>query len=176
MTSDPRGSSEGTIIGGKPRTGGDRFGLRRSSRDSIEPKVEEMPAQNLESPWQAGDDEPGAEYDRLREHLRGLGMSEDQIEGACNAARDDVRRRGSNGCDRHADDFLPKNRLQGGPGGRFGGERRATDWATPEEEASGKFLIDHGLDGRRHRGGADRQAIDSARKLMRRYCNRGLRL
>jgi hypothetical protein len=46
-------------------------------------------------------------------------------------------------------------------------ECRAVDHS--EEDPNNEYIIDHGLDARRRRGGRDRQAIDEARQLMRRF-------
>ena len=155
------------MLTGVARRGEDRFGLRRSSRDDIPPKIETMPEQNLSSGWRAEDDEPDDDgYERFRERMREHGLSEDEVEEACELARDHVRRRGANGRDKHADDFMPVNRVRGGAPGRFGGERpgrradggseveaaraytrqigeegerKAVDWATPEEELRANF-------------------------------------
>ena len=119
-------------------------------------------------------------------------MSEDEIEKACELARDhvicDMRRRSSNGKDR-----LPINRTQGGKGGHFGGERsgqradgageidgprdmrqideegerRAVDgFDIPSQEGSNNVVIE---DRARRRGGRDRQAIDEVHRLLRRF-------
>jgi hypothetical protein len=198
MRSDPRGEGGGgggEIEGGVPRRGMDRFGLRRSSKDSIEPKIEEMQEEVLG----ASDDEDDELYDPLREHLRKNGLDEESVERACELAKDHVRRRRSNGHDRHADDFLPKNHLgRSGPGGRFAGprdsqhasgesdvaasreymrqiyeegDRRAVDEAWENPNGSMEAIVDPGLDARRRRGGRDRQAVDSIHRLARRFGN-----
>ena len=46
MPSDPRGNTGGTLYGGNPRAGGDRFG---AAPFFIEPKIEEMPPEVLSS-------------------------------------------------------------------------------------------------------------------------------
>jgi hypothetical protein len=126
-----------------------------------------------------------------RKTLRKRGYDNDQIEEIVGMsqgqARDYLRRAKGR-------DQLPINRTQGGRGGHFGGERsgqhasgesdakeameyarqietgserRAVDHSG-EEDPNNKYIIDHGLDARRPRG-RDRQAIDEARRLMRRF-------
>jgi len=188
MRSDPRdgrGGGGGEILGG----------VHRSGEDDDPPIERPSPEQEMT----AGDDEPGEEFDPLREHLRKAGLGEDEIEQACSLARDHVRRRRANGRDRHADDFLPKNRLKGGRGGRFGGprhgqhtddageietareymrqidegdRRKAADHS--EEDPNNEYLIDHGMD-RGRRFGRDRHrardnfAVDEIHRLLRRF-------
>lgn len=196
--SDPRGGTGGEIEGGVARRGEDRFGLR-PSRDNLPREIEEMPKENLSSPW-AEDDEPD-DLEPFRQRMREHGLSEDEVEEACKLARDHVRRRGSNGRDRHADDFFPINRMKGGPGGRFGGERHSLRKdGSSEVEAIREYgeqisrgedrrrtgrdqmkltteppenklgaIVDHGLDARRRRDGRDRQAIDEIHRQLRRF-------
>ena len=108
-------------------------------------------------------------------------MDEESIEEATNLARDHVRRRRANGKDRHdADDFFPINRVEGGRGGRFGGERpegarangggfESPEERTQREAASGK-IIDHGIDSRRTWHGAHdgRGEVKQIRRLLKR--------
>lgn len=150
---DPRDhAGGGTIVGGPEREGKDR--RRARGRDHI-PSAEERnvnPEQNTDDDWQMADDDEM--FDPLRAHLRGHGMSEDEVEQAIDVARRDVaqdRRRRMNGKDRlpervdvqdRSDDKMPPR------SGRFDRPRFSHDNFGTVDPANpdGKFLVDHGLD------------------------------
>jgi hypothetical protein len=139
--------------------------------DDIEPMRERgMPPQNMGT---AEDDEEDAErFEAFRDHLRQHSrMSEDEIEEACNMARDYVhrsRRGRMNGKDR-----MPRNRLKGGRSGRDEvreGQRLMHRIEDANSISSGPdpngrpddpmTLTDHGLDNRRT------PAMDSGRARL----------
>jgi len=200
MRSDPRGGTGGEVQGGIRRKGEDDFTVPASG--SNVPRKIESNAENLSSGatddeeddwlseeeqrslWQSAQDE--------RRRLRERGYDEDRIdeivEMSQGQARDCLRRAKGR-------DFLPKNRLMGGPGGRFGGprdsehasgesdraasleymrqideggdRRKAVDHS--EEDPNNEYIIDHGLDRSRRRVGRDWQAQDAIHREVRRF-------
>lgn len=156
---DPRDGTPGVVVGGRERSGEDKFGLRRSSRDGIPPKVE-----TNEEDLSRDEDLSEEEERALAEHaadMRRRGEDSRVIDHAMRMARDVLRRQRGHADDRRreARDRFPM-RHHGDPLVDRGTEAR-DNWGGEGEP----FLADHGLD-RRNRHALDEAARVNIRKVV----------